>query len=82
VVFATEEGGNRQKALVKDTRTRKYINAVFFDPNFVSRSVASCPDANGNGSEEIVLLGQRDNGRVRAIVKDALTDEVLGKVDF
>lgn len=83
VVYSTQIGGSKQKIQIKDSKTRKFINAVFFDPNFVGIDVTACPDINGNGSEELVLLGKRQsNGKVTAIIKDSKTDALLGKVDF
>ena len=73
-----------QKAQVFDSgSTTARLSTVFFDRNFVAQDFDSCPDLNGNGSAELVVLGKRaDNGRVRAIVKDARTGVLLGKVDF
>ena len=82
-VYARQRLGTSQKIKIKDSKTLMPINTVFFDRNFVGLDATSCPDINGNGADELLLLGERaDNGKVRVIVKDSLTDELLGKVNF
>ena len=86
VVFGRRTNGGNQKAQVKDTLDipgGRRINAVFFDPNFVGIDITACRDSNGNGSEELAMLGLRSrDGKLRAIVKDALTSELIGKINF
>jgi hypothetical protein len=48
-----------------------------------SQDIATCADINGNGSEELVLLGKRaSDGKLKATVKDAKTGELIGVVNF
>ena len=57
--------------------------AVFFGNIFVGQDMATCADINGNGAEGLVLLGRRaSDGKLRAIVKDAKTGELIGVVNF
>jgi hypothetical protein len=83
VVFGTRFDEANQKAQIKDAKTKALIGAVYFDRNFVGQDIATCPDLNGNGSGDLVLLGQRkSDGKLRAIVKDAATGKLIGTVDF
>jgi hypothetical protein len=83
VVFGQRFNGGNQKAQVKDSKTKALIKAVFFDKNFPGQDMASCADINGNGSQELVLLGKRaSDGKLKATVKDAKTGELIGVVKF
>ena len=83
VVFGQRINGGNQKAQIKDSKTKALIKTVFFDKNFPGQDVATCADINGNGSEELVLLGKRDrDGKLRAMVKDAKTGALIGVVNF
>ena len=56
---------------------------VYFPKAFVARDIGEMPDLNGNGSWELVLLGQRESdGKLRAYIKDSKTGEMLGSVNF
>lgn len=82
-VYGQHVRGSSQKIQIKDSKSRRNLGAVFFDRNFVGIDVTSCADTNGNGSDELVLLGERaDMGKLRAIVKDSKTGELLGKINF
>jgi hypothetical protein len=83
VVFGQRFNGANQKAQIKDSKTRALIRLVFFDKNAPGQDIATCADINGNGSEELVMLGKRaSDGKLRAIVKDAKTGERIGVVNF
>ena len=42
-----------------------------------------CPDINGNGSYELVMLGKRESdGKLRVIIKDAKTGELIKAFNF
>ena len=83
VVFGQHRSRDNQKAQIKDSKTRQLIRRVFFDANTRAQDLATCPDINGNGSEELVLLGRTPFGsQLRAIVKDGRTGELLGRVTF
>ena len=83
VVFGQRFNGGNQKAQIKDSKTRALIKAVFFDKNFAGQDIATCADINGNGVEELVMLGKRtSDGKLKAIVKDAKTGVLIGTVNF
>ena len=83
VVFGQRFNGGNQKAQIKDSKTRALIKAVFFDKNFAGQDIATCADINGNGVEELVMLGKRaSDGKLKAIVKDAKTGALIGTVNF
>ena len=83
-IYGRHLNNTSQKAQVFDSgRTTSRLSTVFFDRNFVGEDFDACPDLNGNGSPELVLFGKRaSDGKLRAIVKDARTGQLVGKVDF
>ncbi len=83
IVFGQRFDGTNQKAQIKDSKTHELIRAVFFDKNFPGQDMATCSDINGNGADELVLLGQRaSDGKLKVIVKDAKTAKQIGAVNF
>jgi len=77
VVFGRRFNGGSQKAQVKDSKTKTLISQVFFDKNYAAQDIVTCADMNGNGTEELVLLGRRSDGKLKAIIKDAMTGEQI-----
>lgn len=83
VVFGQRFNGGNQKVQIKDSRTGTLIRRIYFDKNFAGQDMATCPDINGNGTKELVLLSQRaSDGKLKATVKDAGTGEKIGVVKF
>ncbi len=87
VVFGQRLGvaGNNQKAKILDSRTGGMAGAgvVYFDKQWAAKDLAVCPDANGNGAEELAMLGRRvGSNALMVIVKDAATGEQLAAVPF
>ena len=74
--------GQLQKVWVKDTLTGESIQVVYFGKQFIGDDMDIIPDINGNGAPELVVLGRRDDGVLRAIIKDSKTGELLGSVGF
>ncbi len=82
LVFGRRANG-AQKAQIKDSRSKSNIRSVFFDKNFPAQDIQACGDMNGNGSQELVLLGmRRTDGKLKVIIKDSLTGELIGTVNF
>lgn len=82
VVFGQRFDGRNQKAQVIDSASGKFLSTLYFDRNFTGRSIVSCADQNGNGAEEIALLGQRVDGALKVIVKDSKSGSRLGIARF
>lgn len=83
VVFGQRFNSGNQKAQIRDSATGNFVSVVFFDKNFDGKDMTLCPDINGNGVDEIAVLGQRQrDGRYRAIIKDPKTRQRLGVIDF
>lgn len=84
IVFGERFNGGNQKAQVVDGRTGDIIKAVFFNRDANAEDIGTCPDFNGNGAEELVLLATPTarSDLLRAIVKDARTAERLGVVNL
>ena len=81
-VLATRRACCNQKVWVKDSKTRETISQVSFDKTYVGADLDVSPDINGNGTPELVMLGRRDDGKRRAIIKDAKTGELIATVKF
>ncbi len=83
LAFGRRAGYRDQRVVVKDSRTGQRLSALWFDRFTPMEDLALCPDLNGNGSPEVVLLGRHlDDGRLRAIVKDVASGERLATVTF
>lgn len=82
-MFGVRKDLSSQKAQIKDSKSKTLLRSLGYDKNFVAQDVATCPDLNGNGSSEVVMLGKRQSdGKLRAIVKDSKSGTTLGAVDF
>ena len=75
-------GRCEQKVWIKDTKTRQSIKQVFFGKAFIGQDLDVCPDINGNGKPELVMLGRRDDGTLLAMIKDSTTGELVSWVIF
>ena len=83
VVFGQRINAGNHKAWVKDGRTGESLSQVFFSKQFAGQDLDVCPDINGNGSQELVMLGRRESdGKLRAFIKDAKTGELIGRINF
>ena len=83
VVLGRQLQNAKVKATVKDSFNNNLIRSVFFNKNINPLDFSICPDMNGNGKPEIVVLGERDdNGELQLIIKDAKTGQLLGKVFY
>ena len=83
VFLGQRENTGAIKAVVKDSASLNRINAVYFAKDMQPIDLVTCPDMNGNGSQELAVVGRRDSdGRLRVAVKDSRTNERLGKVVF
>ncbi len=83
VVLGPKAGGGNQKAVVKDGKTNELIRRLFFNKTFVAQDMDVCPDINGNGAQELVMLGKRESdGKLKAFIKDARTGELIGRINF
>ncbi len=83
VVLGRRAGGGNQKAVVKDGKTNAVLRTLFFNKAFPARDLDVCPDLNGNGAQELVVLGRRDHdGTLKAFIKDAKTGELLQRITF
>ena len=81
-VLGRHQGGFNQKVWVKDGKTGRSIQQVFFNKTLLPQDMDACPDVNGNGAYELVVLGRRSDGKLRAIIKDAKTGARIGAFNF
>jgi hypothetical protein len=81
-VLAVRRGCCNQKVWVKDGGTGESIRVVYFGKTYLGEDLDISPDINGNGTPELVVLGRRDDGKLRAIIKDSKTGELIGSVGF
>lgn len=81
-VLAVRRGCCNQKVWVKDARTGESIQQVYFGKTYIGVDLDISPDINGNGAPELVVLGRRDDGVLRAIIKDSKTGEFINSIGF
>jgi hypothetical protein len=81
-VLAVRRGCCNQKVWVKDAKTGQSIKRVFFGKQYIGVDMDISPDMNGNGTPELVVLGQSDMGVLKAIIKDSKTGEFVSSVGF
>ena len=83
VVVGRKDQGTSVKATVKDGLNGELINTVFFNKNIKPLEFSVCPDMNGNNKPELVVLGERSSdGALHLIIKDAMTGQLVGKVEY
>ena len=81
-VLAVRRGCCNQKVWVKDAKTGQSIKMVYFGTQYIGEDMDISPDINGNGAPELVVLGRRDDGVLRAYIKDSKTGEFISSVGF
>ena len=79
VALFTKDG--RLTAMIRDAEDRHWINTIKFDSRDAI-DVEVMADINGNGAPELVVLGRRDDGVLRAYIKDSKTGEFINSVGF
>lgn len=67
---------------VKDGVTAKDIQILWYNKSYTPLDIDVIGDINGNAAQEVVLLGEKDNGEVRTFTKDAKTGELLRTRQF
>lgn len=83
VVFGQHVDGTIQIAQLKDSATGVSAGVIFYSRNFDALDLVRCDDMNGNGTDELAMLGKRKiDDLYRVIVKDARTGERLANVNF
>lgn len=67
-----------------DAISRDYIKSVsYLSSNFVPLSITTIPDGNGNNYDEIVVMGRnKQDGKIRTVIKDSHTDETLNSFNW
>ena len=60
---------------IKDMLTGGTVNNVFYGDIYSGVDMAILPDTNGNGADELVVVGAAVSGAVRVQARDALTDD-------
>lgn len=80
VVGVTTEG--RPHAQLKSLASDAVAARTFFDSRFEFVAAALLPDMDGNGVEELAVLGKSSEGTYRAQVKDPMTGALIGFVFF
>lgn len=70
-------------ATILDGATSQWVNRIWFNTDCTPLDLVSIADINGNGAEELVMLGRcGTEGQLRAFVKDAKTGELLREMRF
>jgi hypothetical protein len=78
VVFMRDLVTRQEKAIVRDSKTGKYIRSIYYPNASRILDVTVIDDINGNGAPEIAILGTRNrNGLPYVMIKDSKTGELL-----
>lgn len=73
----------RVSALIVDSATGATLNWIGFASRWKAQALLVIPDFNGNGADEILVFGRRDDGfNQRADVRDSATGARLGVIWF
>jgi hypothetical protein len=82
-VLRHDSAANTVTALVKEASTGGLIQRIAFDKNFWPRQLVRVPDLNGNGFDELAVLGtHRISGRNAVEVRDGGTGATLARITF
>ncbi len=66
---------------IRDTLTKAWLSFVGFTSEFPPKALVAIPDTNGNGADDLALLGRRaEGGGLKVIVMDGRTGEHLSSV--
>lgn len=68
--------------IIRDTVTGAALKNIPFSPTYDPIAVAEVPDTNGNGSNELAVLGVSGTGSVLVSVKDIATGAGLKSIFF
>jgi hypothetical protein len=70
-------------AEIREGRNSELVSRVWFNKDCLPLDLVTIADINGNGAEELVMLGRcGTEGPLRAYVKDAETGAFLRRLDF
>jgi hypothetical protein len=82
-VLLHDSAAPRVTAVLKDSASSALVRRIAFDAQYWPRQLLRLPDANANGSEDLVVLGvHRVTGVQAAEVRDGRTGELLARVMF
>lgn len=76
-----QDAGGQLKTELRDAVTGGLVHNLWFD-HLDPLDLAVLRDINGNGSPEVVVLGVLPTGGVQVLIRDALTREEVGRLDF
>jgi outer membrane protein assembly factor BamB len=84
--LAVLQHDNRSRSVsvqVKDAASGAAVRRIAFDPNNWPRQLLRLPDFNGNGSDDLALLGVHSaNGTASAEIRDGRTGAFIRQVGF
>jgi hypothetical protein len=80
-LLARDRTNGKQRVEVRDGRSGALLTRSWLPSNFLGEALAKVVDINGNGAEELVILGRRDSdGALNVFIRDALTGENLKRI--
>jgi len=82
-VLSSNASSDEVKAEIRDAASGVLLRNVWWPTGFIPLDIMLIPDINGNAASELVALERRpSDGKLRAVIKDAKTNQQLGAVDF
>ena len=71
------------RAEIRDSLSGQLLNEIFYNSDFIPKQLSIVPDLNGNGADELALLVKYvSKNKLKAVVKDSMTDAWLGTFGF
>jgi hypothetical protein len=82
-VLRHDPATSRVSAIVRRAENGSLVGRIEFDPGYWPHQLLAMPDSNGNGADELVVLGtNRTTGAVTAEVRDSRSAALLARVTF
>jgi uncharacterized repeat protein (TIGR01451 family) len=84
LVALTRRSNGIVEAQVRDSVSGNLVNdpVYGFDTQFAPLAMTIVDDTDGNGAQEIAVMGVNSNGRVRVLTRDALSDTATSRKFF
>jgi hypothetical protein len=82
-VLRHDPATSRVSAIVRQAGNGSLVRRIEFNGGYWPRQLLAMPDGNGNGADELVVLGtNQTTGAVTAEVRDSRSAELLARVTF
>jgi len=82
-LLSHNEDTGAQRMDIVDSRSKKLLRRLWFTTDFLVQGADVLPDRDGNGAEEVAVLGRRESdGAMNVYIKDAASGALLKRIAF